>query len=97
MKNLKKSALLAATVALGLGLSACDSKKENAEETAAQNVREASEAAADAMETDAAMVRETSEAKADKMEDKADAVRATGDAKADKMEDQADKKDMAPE
>lgn len=72
MANVKKSALLAATVALGLGLGACDNKSVNAAEKAAQEVRDASEAAADSMETQAAGVRETGEAKADKMEDKAD-------------------------
>lgn len=86
MKNIKKGSLLAATVALGLGLSACDSKTENAAEGKAQDVRESAEATADAIET-----------QADKMDAKADAVRESGDAKADKMEDRADKKDAAPE
>jgi len=68
MKYFKKSVLLAATAALGLGVAACDSRQENA----AQDVREASDAAADAMETQADAVRETGDAKADKMEDQAD-------------------------
>lgn len=72
MKYFKKSVLLAATAALGLGVAACDSKQENAAESAAQDVREASDAAADAMETQADAVRETGDAKADKMEDQAD-------------------------
>lgn len=72
MKNFTKSAMLAATVAMGLGLSACDSKSENAAEGQAQDVREASEAAADAMESTAADVRESGDAKADAMEDNAD-------------------------
>lgn len=97
MMNFKKSVLLAATAALGLSVAACDSKQENAEEKAAQDVREASDAAADAIENRADAVRETSEAKADNMENKADAVRERGDAKADKMEDQADKKDTTPQ
>ncbi len=97
MKYFKKSVLLAATAVLGLGVAACDSRSENAEEKAAQDVREASDAAADAIENRADAVRETSEAKADNMEDKADAVRERGDAKADNMEDQADKKDTTPE
>ena len=97
MKYFKKSVLLAATAALGLGVAACDSKQENAAESAAQDVREASDAAADAIENRADAVRETSEAKADNMENKADAVRERGDAKADNMEDQADKKDTTPE
>ena len=72
MKYFKKSVLLAATAALGLGVAACDSRQENAQESAAQDVREASDAAADAMETQADAVRETGDAKADKMEDQAD-------------------------
>ncbi|MFP5396180.1 MAG: hypothetical protein ACLGHF_08460 [Alphaproteobacteria bacterium] len=72
MKYFKKSVLLAATAALGLGVAACDSRQENAQENAAQDVREASDAAADAMETQADAVRETGDAKADKMEDQAD-------------------------
>ena len=97
MKYFKKSVLLAATAALGLGVAACDSKQENAAESAAQDVREASDAAADSMENQAVAVRETSEAMAVNMENKAVAVRERGDAKADKMEDQADKKDTTPE
>lgn len=97
MKIFTKTAFLSATLAMGLALGACDSQKENAEEAAAQDVREASEAAADAMETQAADMRDGAEAKADKMEDKADAVREQGDAKADKIEDNADKRDAAPE
>ena len=85
MKTFTKSALLAATVAMGLGLSACDSKSENAIESKAQDVREASDAAADAIET-----------QADKMDDKAAAVRETGDAKADAMEDKTAKMDKTP-
>lgn len=72
MNNFKKGALLAATVALGLGVAACDSKQENAAENAAQDVREASDAAADAIETQADATREAGDAKADKMEDQAD-------------------------
>lgn len=72
MKYFKKSVLLAATAALGLSVAACDSRQENAQENAAQDVREASDAAADAMETQADAVRETGDAKADKMEDQAD-------------------------
>lgn len=97
MNTIKKSALLVATAALGLGLGACDSRQENAAEEAAQNVREASENAADAMEDRADTVSATNEAAADRIEDKAAAVRERGDEKADRMEDQADKKDVTPE
>jgi len=72
MKYFKKSVLLAATAALGLGVAACDSRQENATENAAQDVREASENAADAMETQADVVRERGDEKADRMEDQAD-------------------------
>lgn len=72
MKYFKKSVLLAATAVLGLGVAACDSRSENAAENAAQDVREASENAADAMEDKADVVRESGDAKADKMEDQAD-------------------------
>lgn len=72
MKNFTKGAMLAATVAMGIGLSACDSKSENAQEAAAQDVREASEAAADKMEDKADVVREAGDTKADAMEDSAD-------------------------
>lgn len=97
MKTFTKTAFLSVTLALGFALGACDSTKENAEEAAAQDVREESEAAADALETQAADMRDGAEAKADATENKADAVRESGDAKADKMEDKADKRDAAPE
>ncbi|MDE2595361.1 MAG: hypothetical protein KGL44_00640 [Sphingomonadales bacterium] len=97
MKTVIKFAALASVAAMGLALSACDSAKENKAEDQAQQVREASESAADAMENSADAVRATSEAKADAMEDKADTVRATGDAKADAMENKADKMDKAPQ
>lgn len=99
MKSIRKSAMLAVTVAMGLGLAACDGKKENAEEAAAQNVRASGEASADAMENQADAVRASggSEVKADAMEDKADVKRNAADAKADAMEDKADAKDTTPE
>ena len=99
MKSILKGAMLASTVAMGLGLAACDSKQENAEEAAAQNVREAGEATADAMENQADAVRASggSEAKADAMENKADVKRDAADAKADAMEDKADRRDATPE
>ena len=99
MKSILKGAMLASTVAMGLGLAACDSKQENAEEAAAQNVREVGEATADAMENQADAVRASggSEAKADAMENKADVKRDAADAKADAMEDKADRRDATPE
>ena len=88
MKTFMKGVMLASVATMAFGLSACDSKKENAAEDQAQSVREASDAAADAMESQAAPVGGAAEAS---MDAKADAVREAGDAKADKMEDQADK------
>jgi hypothetical protein len=83
MKTLMKGVMMASVATMALGLAACDSKKENSAEDAAQSVREASDAAADKMEGSAA----TAEAS---MDAKADAVREAGDAKADKLEDHAD-------
>ena len=80
--------------ALGLGLSACDSRQENAVEAQAEATREASDAAADAMDQKADTMTGAAEAS---MEAKADAVREAGDAKADRLEDKADKMDKAPE
>ena len=84
MKNFMKGVMLASVATMALGLAACDSKKENSAEDAAQSVREASDAAADTMESQAATAESS-------MDAKADAGRAAGDAKADKMEDRADK------
>jgi len=83
---MKKLILLTAVAAMGLGVAACDSNKENAVESQAESVREASDAAADTMENSAATA-------ADVAEDKADSVREAGDAKADAIEDKADKMD----
>ena len=89
-----KTVMLASALAMGLGLAACDSKQENSAEDQAQSVREASDAAADAIESQAANATGTAE---DAAESKADAVREAGDAKADKMEDKADTMDAAPQ
>lgn len=88
MKRIFKSAMMASVVAMGLGLSACDSATENAAEDQAGAVRASTEATADAMEETADAIGGASE---DAMEAKAEAVRKTGEAKADAMEDQADK------
>lgn len=82
---MKKMLMLSAVAALGLGVAACDGGAENAAETQAQEVREASEAAADSIES--------VPGSGDVADDKADSVREAGDEKADKMEDAADKKD----
>lgn len=93
MKAIFKSAMMASVVAMGLGLSACDSAKENAAEDQAGAVRASSEATADAMEETADKLGGASE---DAMENKAEAVRDAGEAKADAMEDKADTMDKTP-
>jgi hypothetical protein len=93
MKAIFKGAMMASVLAMGLGLSACDSAKENAAEDQADAVRQSSEAAADSMENKADAMGGASE---DALENKADAVRETGEKKADAMEDQADKMDKTP-
>ncbi len=92
MNTFTKGAMLAPVLALGLGLAACDSKQENAAEDQAQSVREASDAAADAIENQADQT--AAPAAEASLDAKADAVRDAGEAKADAMEDQADK--MSP-
>lgn len=87
MKTFTKGVMLTSIGALALGLAACDSPQENAAEDQADTVREASEAAADAIENQADTATGAAE---DAMENKADAVRDAGEAKADKLEDQAD-------
>jgi uncharacterized protein YcfL len=87
MKTFMKGVMLASVATMALGLAACDSSQENAAEDSAQSVREASDAAADAIESQAAPVGGASEAA---MDAQADAVRESGDAKADAMEDKAD-------
>ncbi|MBF9150754.1 hypothetical protein [Novosphingobium jiangmenense] len=93
MKAIFKGAMMASVLAMGFGLSACDSGKENAAEDQADAVRQASDAAADTMENKADAMGGASE---DALENKADAVRETGEKKADAMEDQADKMDKTP-
>jgi hypothetical protein len=86
MKTMIKGAMLVAVATLGLSVAACDSKQENAQEMAADAVRNQSDASADMMEASA---EATGGMAAD--------VREMGDKKADAMEDKADKKDKAPE
>lgn len=94
MKSVLKLGMLALLTVSGLGLAACDSTKENAVESKADAVREASDAAADHMEDKADTMSGSAE---DSMNSKAEAVRERGDAKADAMENKADKMDKKPE
>jgi hypothetical protein len=94
MTKFMKGMMLAGVAGLGLSLSACDSKAENAAEDQAAVVRASSDAVADQID---ATADAASGAAADALENKADAVRAAGDNKADAMEDQADKMDKKPE
>ncbi len=88
MDALKKGALLGFVAVLGLGLSACDSKRENAAEDQAEAVRNSADATADAIDQSASQMGGTAEAQ---MKNTADAIRESGEAKADAMEDAADR------
>ncbi|PJJ48740.1 hypothetical protein [Hymenobacter chitinivorans] len=68
-----KKVLFLALAAASFTFASCDSKKENAQENAADNVEAAGEAKADAMEEQADAVRDSADNKADAMEDAADA------------------------
>ncbi len=94
MKTMIKGAMLASVAALGLSVAACDSKKENSQEMAADAVRNQSDASADMMEASA---EAGTGAAADAMNSKAANVREMGDKKGDAMEDKADTKDKAPQ
>ena len=66
-------------LALALGsftFSSCDSKKEDAQEQAGENVKMEGEAKADAMEDKADMVRDSADAKGEAMQDNADKMDA---------------------
>ena len=67
-----KKVLFLALAAASFSFTACESKKEEAAEQAADNVENAGEVKADAMENAADTVRENADAKSDKMENAAD-------------------------
>jgi len=67
-----KKVLFLALAAVSFSFASCDSKTENAQENAADNVEAAGEQKADAMEEQADAVRDSADAKADVMEDAAD-------------------------
>ena len=76
--------ILILSAGAALFLAACDSKQENAEEAAAQDVRASGEATADAMENQADAA--TTDAAADSLNAQADAVQQKADEKADAVE-----------
>ena len=82
--NMKTTPTLIAAIVLGLVLTACDSKQENARE-------EALESKADALEEMADKTREGAEAAAESTQTAADAIREIGEKRADQLEDTADK------
>ena len=67
-----KKVLFLALAAASLSFTACEGKKEEATEQAAENVRDNAEVKADNMENAADSVRDKADATADKMEDNAD-------------------------
>ncbi|MBC6991377.1 YtxH domain-containing protein [Hymenobacter sp. BT491] len=68
-----KKVLFLAIAAAAFSFTSCDSKKENAQENAADQVENAGEAKADSLEDKADAVRDSADATSDKMEDAADA------------------------
>ena len=71
-----KKVLFLALAAASFSFTACESKKEEATEKAADNVEAAGEMKADAMENKADVVRDSADAKASEMKDAADAMPA---------------------
>ena len=67
-----KKVLFLALAAVSFSFTACESKKEEAVEQAANNVENAGEVKADAMENQADAVRDSADAKSDAMENSAD-------------------------
>ena len=67
-----KKILFLALAAVSFSFTACESKKEEAVEQAANNVENAGEVKADAMENQADAVRDSADAKSDAMENSAD-------------------------
>ena len=99
---IKQITLCLATAAAAIGLSGCDSKRENAAEKKADqmedkadNVRDAGEKKADAIESKKSMSND--HATNERLENKADATRNAADHKADAIEKQADAvRDQSP-
>ena len=77
---MKKVLFLALATAASFSFTACDSKKENAQEQVGENVKEGGEAKADAMEDKADAVRDSADAKGEAIQDKADKMDAAAPA-----------------
>jgi len=93
--SIKRITLCLATAAAAIGLSGCDSKRENAAEKKADNVRDAGEKKADAIESKKSMSND--HATNEQLENKADATRNAAEHKADAIEKQADAvRDQSP-
>ncbi len=71
-----KKVLFLALAAASFSFTACDSKKEDAQEQVGENVKDAGEAKADAMEDKADMVRDSADAKGEAIKDNADKMDA---------------------
>ncbi|WP_210519192.1 hypothetical protein [Hymenobacter terricola] len=71
-----KKVLFLALAAASFSFTACDSKKEDAQEQVGENVEKAGEAKADAMEDKADMVRDSADAKGEAIKDNADKMDA---------------------
>ena len=75
-----KKVLFLALAAASFSFTACDSKKEDAQEQVGENVKDAGEAKADAMEDKADAVRDSADAKGEAIQDKADKMDAAAPA-----------------
>ena len=71
-----KKVLFLALAAASFSFTACDSKKEDAQEQVGENVKEGGEAKADAMEDKADAVRDSADAKGEAIQDNADKMDA---------------------
>ena len=67
-----KKVLFLALAAASFSFTACESKKEEAQEQVGENVKDAGEAKADAMENQADAVRDSADAKGEAIQDNAD-------------------------
>ena len=73
-----KKVLFLALAAASFSFTACDSKKENAQEQVGENVKEGGEAKADALEDKADAVRDSADAKGEAIQDNADKMAPAG-------------------
>ena len=73
-----KKVLFLALAAASFSFTACDSKKEDAQEKVGEQVKDAGEAKADALEDKADAVRDSADAKGEAIQDNADKMDAKG-------------------